>query len=335
VFGLLLGLILAVFIPAAASAEVRTVNATDPADATPTISGKPNNPDIASVSASYDTAGSLTITVSYYHAFTELDTSEHFAFWGEFAVTEGTEPYGDPSHCFGGGSGAGLYGQNHVYSNGGVTFYNQGEISGYSGKLPFTRSEGFDHRSVTVSASSPALANHNWTCLSYDLHARTYSSASNIHSEYGEGCGCWYVNSQLDSLGGEALNDGVWFNGFQPPPKPVIIKKKKTRFHGYAASTRCQTAALTSWIIQPSYTNGAEQPFTGTIVASIAGRTKRFVAEEEEAPVTWRHVHGGYYSIKLRYLGDQYREPSEWITVPVRVRSCHRPHRHHHHRHRH
>lgn len=67
-------------IATSASAEVRTLNAGDPADATPTISGNPDNPDISAVDATYDSSGSLSITVDFYNSINSLDTSQNYAF---------------------------------------------------------------------------------------------------------------------------------------------------------------------------------------------------------------------------------------------------------------
>lgn len=317
---------LGLLIPSAASAEIRTAHAADPADAMPTISGVPNNPDIAAVVVSYDTAGSITITASFYNAFNTLDTSENFGFWGDFSITESGESYGgDTSYCFG-TSTSGLYGQHHVYSNGSVTFNNEGSIGGYSGKLPFTRTEGADHKSVTISASSPALANHDWKCLNYSLHARTHASISNPYSEYGAGCDCWYVNRELDKLGNEAFQ-GIWFDGFQPPPPVHVITQKKSKAHGAVASPKCRTVRLKQWWITPEWADGGPQEFTGKMRANIDGKTKTFLAAGE-GPLVW-HIPRGYYTLRLKYLGDTYRTESNWASYPVSVRPCRHRHRHH------
>jgi hypothetical protein len=73
--------------PTASQAEVRTLTIADPADATPTISGIPNNPDIRQVSISYDASGSLTLTASFYNAFDTLDASSNYAFWAKFNLS--------------------------------------------------------------------------------------------------------------------------------------------------------------------------------------------------------------------------------------------------------
>src|SRR4051812_4233356 len=69
-----------------ASASARTANADDPADAQPTVSGKPDNPDIQHVTVTYDGAQSITINVSFYNALNTLDTSYKYDHYIYFTV---------------------------------------------------------------------------------------------------------------------------------------------------------------------------------------------------------------------------------------------------------
>src|SRR5262249_6714002 len=155
--------------------------------------------DISSVTASYDTSGSFSFTATYYNALNNLDTSENFGIFAKFSIVGGEPPeYGeDFSICSYDTAQGGVFGQHHVFSNG-VNYFNQAEVSGYDGKLQLTRTESADHKSITVSGSSPALANHDWRCFNYELLAEAHASASNPNSHYSAACDCWYVSRKLD-----------------------------------------------------------------------------------------------------------------------------------------
>jgi hypothetical protein len=220
-----------VAIPASAGAEIREAAVSDPPDGMPTISGAPDNPDISAVTARYDSAGSLSLVIDFYRSVNELDTSENYAFFGEFMVG-GAATFGysatEVPHC-----GGELYGQNHVFASTGLQFYDQATITGYSGTLKFSRATSPDGRQITLSASSPALANHDWRCFGYSLSSRTHASAANIYSKYDGSCDCWYVSPTLDILGTtETVGAGpdLWFNGFAPvpvPPEETAAEKRK------------------------------------------------------------------------------------------------------------
>jgi hypothetical protein len=200
-----------------AAAEVRTLAVDDPQDAVATVSGTPNSPDISRVEARYDTAGSLTITVHFYNDAASIDRSQNYAFWGTFTVGS----VGSQTSC---ATAAGsIFGQHHVYATS-TTFYDRASVSGLDGTLDFTRTTSPDNRTITISASSPSIANRDYRCLSYQLNARRYSTAENIYSRYDEGCGCWYTSSVLDVVGQHGQYDtlgAVFFDGYGPPPPPA------------------------------------------------------------------------------------------------------------------
>lgn len=203
-------------------AEVRSVAVDDPADATPTISGTPNNPDVSKVTASYDSAGSITMTIDFYNAYTALDYSQNYAFWSNFSFG-GPYQADDP----GTSCSAVISGQHHVYATSTV-FFDRATVSGFDGYLSFTRTASPDNKSITLTASSPSLANRDIRCMTYTLKARRRSTASNINSDYDSGCDCWYVGSLLDVTGESAnqysIEGTIWFPGMKPQaPLPVTV----------------------------------------------------------------------------------------------------------------
>jgi hypothetical protein len=204
-----------------ARADVRTLAVADPQDAPPTISGVPSNPDITELNVAYDTSGSIAITVTFVNSVNSLDLSQDYAEFGNFRVSTGDVwPTGGDPLCTDGSAGN-LIGQNHIASNV-ETFNNQATIIGYTGTLPFTVTKSADGHQITLTASSPALANHNYTCANYTVYAKIRSTASNPNSDYDAGCDCWYVSSLLDAVPNGAPTSGAWFDGFAPlPPTPT------------------------------------------------------------------------------------------------------------------
>lgn len=299
-----------------ARGEIRTATVFDPADATPTVSGVPNNPDIRQVLVKYDTNGSISLTVEFYNSLNTMDLSQNYKFAAQFDIGEGSPTYGDSASCYAGGVPGDLYGQHNVLGS----FYDRASISGYEGYLYFTRSESVDKKWFTVTATSPALGGRNYRCIEYTLFARSHSSISNIYSEYDPGCDCWFVEPAIDTINGtttygSASARGVWFDGFQPappPPPPVELAKGKLRF---TAVGGCRRAKLTSWKVLP-WAGGA--PATGTIKARLGRQVREFPASRT-APVRWGRVRPGYRNIHLVYSGDEKRTAAEvdgsvWVS---------------------
>lgn len=231
-----------------ASAEIRTLAIDDPQDAVPTVSGTPNSPDISRLEARYDSSGSLTITVRYYNDAATIDRSQNYAFWGTFSVG-GIGTVGTQTGCA--AIPGSLYGQHHVYATT-TTFYDRASVSGYDGTLDFTRTTSPDNRTVTLTASSPSIANRDYRCMNYQLNARRYSTPENIYSNYDAGCDCWYTASVIDVVGQRGQYDTIgaaFFDGFAPPPPPACsngIDDDGDGLTDYPSDPDCQSAAGTS-----------------------------------------------------------------------------------------
>lgn len=217
-----------------ASAEQRGVAAGDPADAQPTASGTPSNPDVGAVNISYDSGGSLTLVISYFNAFSSLDTSQRYAYSAQFAIGKPVSTDDASAGC-----APELNGQHHVYRPGYSTyFYDRATVTGFDGYVNFTRTVSPDEHQVTLTASGPALANRDWRCATYTLYSRTRSTPSNIHSDYDATCDCWYVAEKLDEVGEPSAYGGmptIWFNGLRPvpavvDPKPAGPKVKTVKY---------------------------------------------------------------------------------------------------------
>lgn len=192
---------------APARAEIRSATVTDPADATPPLSGPPNSPDVKQVRATYDTAGSFSFVVDFYNSLTDLSFNPTYAHYGQFDIGSSCEV----------GAYGGITGQHHVASSS-TTFNNEFSVSGYSGTLEVQRTVSPDGRQITISGQTPAIANQDYVCFDYTLGGRDYSTYSNPHSDYDENCGCWYTGGAEDWLGESFYDDAFYFDGFAPPP---------------------------------------------------------------------------------------------------------------------
>lgn len=329
---LLLVLLLALAYSSVAQAEIRTATVPDPADATPTVSGVPNNPDIRLVKVVYDSAGSLIMEVDFYHGMSDFDTSENYAFWSEFDVTSAAVPTAgvESPGCSSAVQQGNLSGQHHVWAATSTAFLNRASVYGYSGYLPLTRASSADESHIVLTANSPVLANRDYRCLRYSLHARVHASISNPYSSYDASCDCWYVNSTLDWIGNFKENSylyGVWFDGLQlqaPPPPPP--PKKKAQIRGRAQRQGCRTIRLTSWDVGPALAGGSLNPANGQVVARLGRQIKRFPATRTR-PVVFRRVRSGTRRVVISYLGDEWREPSDTRTLNVRLPYCWMIHR--------
>jgi hypothetical protein len=209
-------------IGATAHADVRTAAADDPQDAPPTVSGQPTNPDVKRVTASYDTAGSFTLTIDLYNALNAVDYSQNYAFWGTFSVGTWTDSGGGADSCSTSTQGS-MSGQHHVYSAY-STFHDRASVTGYDGYLNFSRTTSPDGKQITITASNANIANRAYECIEYTLHARRRSTASNPNSDYDSGCDCWYVTIRADTTGEGATAERstpIYFSGFAPPPRPA------------------------------------------------------------------------------------------------------------------
>lgn len=304
-------------------AEVRTTVVLDPQDAAPTVSGVPNTPDIKQVSATYDTAGTIRFVVEFFNTPEALDLSSKYAFIGEFVVGRraGSSAY---PYC-GGGAGTISYGQHHIFSML-VQFYDRATVEGYEGFLEFSRSTSPDGRTVTVSASSPVLANRDYTCFTYRVRNRHRSSASDIYSDYDSSCACWY-RWGLDDVLGRSVDsedeDINYFDGYEPvPPAPPEQKPKvKTRIWINPVG-KCRRVALSSWTLLPDKVHGAHRGWPGKLRFRLRSRGKTKTMTTRVKPwISWGGLKPGNYRLQTRYLGDRWRHPATDTDV-VRIKRC-------------
>jgi hypothetical protein len=300
-----------------AGAEIRTLTVQDAPDGIPTVSGVPDNPDISQVAVRYDTAGSLTLTVAFYNSLDWVDKSRNYKFWGRFSVGEGSAGY-NPATCWAGGTPGDLYGQHNVVGN----FYDRASVNGYSGYLNFSTSTSADRKIVSITASSPVLANRNYRCLEYALYARSYSSITNLYSEYDEGCDCWYLSGKLDDIGsGGILSSGVWFDGLQPPPPPPPPLEQLKGKLSIVVGGGCRQATLKSWKVLPS---AGGYPLGGNIRVRIGNQVREFPATQP-GPIRFKRVRSGWRNMHVVYTGDPRRSAAAADeTVRVTTRGCYR-----------
>lgn len=205
-------LALLLLLPSSALA-VRSGSVDDPRDIQLSLT-PPNMPDVQQVAVSYDEAGSVTATITFWEDTRTRPTSWYgtevqFIVGARNAVTSACDYILAPEkHYF----------AAHVGLGSSTTPYGSGSLAGFEGKLsPTSSSLSADGRTVTVTYSNPNLANRNYECVSPLATTWVYSTASNLYSNYGIGCDCWYVaSSEL----GDSLQD-FWFVGFKPAPPPA------------------------------------------------------------------------------------------------------------------
>jgi hypothetical protein len=301
-----LAVILYAFVASAsASAEIRFGSASDPQDATPTISGVPNQPDLSNVEVTYDTAGSFSIKVSFYNAFNAIDTSKNYAFAGKFDIG---------SRCNVGAFG-GISGQHHIYSSSGTRFLNEASVSGFDGTLPLTTQVSPDQKSVTVSGSAPGLANLDLRCFSYYDPGRIRSTVESPTSSYDSGCDCWYASAIFDFLGGEFSNNIFYFDGFGPPPPRLA----KTKF-SLRPLPICGGVDVSSWRLLPNRVHGQKRSFDGQFVYDIQGPGPDMVKRSRVENIIKLHgLRRGHYTLKAQYVGDSNRTDSKQLTKYIKV----------------
>lgn len=315
-----LGFLALVFVTAAAfatpaSAETRTAGIFDAQDATPTISGAPNNPDIKYVGLTYDSNGSIRIRVEFFNALNALELSQNYSFIGNFTVGK---PDSD-GVCSATATG-GVTGQHHVFSNT-SSFYDRAYIAGFDGYLDFTRTVGADQKSIDLVGSSAVIANRDFRCLKYSLITRRVSTASAPDSDYDAGCDCWYELITLDGL--TSKNESfIWFDGFSPNSGPTGKKvASKMRFSPVAG---CRNIDLSGWEVTPDEINGVERPYGSRMVFDV--RRGKIHKQKRVKVVgggfaSWR-LSPGRYRMRAWYPGDKYRRKSNVVVRHVRVKRC-------------
>lgn len=202
-----------------AQAEVRSKTVQDPADSQPPLSGLPTTPDIKQVQVSYDTAGSFSFAIDFYHTIDALNLSSNYTQYGDFEL--GFVCDGQQSRRY-------VQGFHHIV--GSPQIVNQYSVSGFTGTAPVARVVSNGGTRITISGSAPQLAGQDYTCFSYRTAARTRSSASNPSSDYDPACGCWYLDGGTDFLkGSDPVLRLVYFDGYEPKPLACFNARLKLR----------------------------------------------------------------------------------------------------------
>jgi hypothetical protein len=195
---------------APASADVRVGSVDDPRDTPQDVNGNYNHQDIQHVRVSYDTAGTLAITVRFFAPVP--DHSESGSTFSTSVGSGGYTSYGDSALCS-------AYNRGDAY----VSFSPQrtagGEgnvyISGLEGSIPMTRTISADGYEVTAQATHPALANRGYNCTDTGRLGYSYE---NFHCT---AYGCYdYSLYTIDSADPFKLF-GPGAYGEAPPPAPA------------------------------------------------------------------------------------------------------------------
>lgn len=216
-----LALLLAV---APASAEVRSATVSDSADMPVKLAGgAPEYPDIKRVTANYDSAGSFSIRVEFYNSINSLDPSTVYSHKGDFRFSncdpdrsvENDPPLLSGSHR--------IAGQPTV----GDLF----AVEGFTGAGTVQRSQSEDGLAVTVSGSSPAIANQDYRCFFYHNVGRSRASEpSPPDFEYDSECDCYFTEKHDDLEAAEKSNDYYnFFSGYDPRCQSAEKRLKKAK----------------------------------------------------------------------------------------------------------
>lgn len=211
---LIISLVLA--LPGSAMADVRSGSVADPDDV-PSALNPPDFPDLANVSASYDTAGSITFTATFYS-----DTRQRPSEWysTEISAIFGTynpDGYNVIPNTKGSCDTIGDQSSEHQISlNLPFTGTATATVAHYTGSLSAPVTVSPDGRSLSVTFSQSQIAGQGYQCMTGSLSTWTRSTASNLNSYYGVGCDCWYVyrSDLADSY------STVWFPGYPLPADP-------------------------------------------------------------------------------------------------------------------
>ena len=133
-----------------ASADVRSSSIDDPRDTPVDVNGNYNHQDVQQVRVSYDTAGTLTVTVRF---FAPVPPSPSYR---SFELTLGSGLDG----CTGDGADASMsFGATQANGSS-----NSVRIRNLEGSIPVTRTVSADGYEITATATHPALANRAYKC---------------------------------------------------------------------------------------------------------------------------------------------------------------------------
>lgn len=321
---LVLVAVLAGAMPQISSAAPRSLSIPDPTDGTPTVSGQPGDPDVSRLAATYDPeVGTLSITVDFYQPLSAIGGTDSYAWWSSFTVGAPDDPKNPNTGCNPLAAG-GLSGQQHVLSPY-QTFFDQATVTGYAGRLPFSRTSS--DTSITITASSSVIANRDYRCITYALNARSRRPASDINSRYDEYCDCWYISGQQDAVG---VDDRLspyeqprvlWFPGFKPVLVKVATRLTWTPHRGH------RRLDLWDWTVLPDTVLDEDRAWTGKLVFRIS-KGNRVVLVRQAKPSQLEvgkklarvKLAPGRYKVKVYYTGDAFRNRSSTITRFVQIR---------------
>ncbi|HEX8745151.1 MAG TPA: hypothetical protein VF712_18645 [Thermoleophilaceae bacterium] len=135
-----------------ASADVRSSSIDDPRDTPVDVNGNYNHQDVQQVRVSYDTAGTLTVTVRF---FAPVPPSPSYR---SFDLTLGSGL--DPCTTYGNGDDASMsFSATRANSSS-----DSVRIRNLEGSIPVTRTVSDDGHEITATATHPALANRAYKC---------------------------------------------------------------------------------------------------------------------------------------------------------------------------
>lgn len=184
-------------LPSAASAEVRSGTVDDPRDT-------PGTTDLRSVGVTYDTAGSVAVTVSLF-----APVSDDYRRFRIQLTTSGMYLSAPSVYCSTNATGAAaLDTMLNTYVPASFT------VVGSGAEIPATRTVSADGLTWTFRASSPQLANRDYRCISEGV---TY-----VYDQWGHCEPSYYpYYDDCDRISYEFIGDtalGFFFDGFAPVP---------------------------------------------------------------------------------------------------------------------
>lgn len=185
---LLLLLALSWVMPATANAAVRILGVDDPLEAPPVLDGT-KQPDLSRVSATYDDAGAITLTMDFAESVPAAKSDSRLDFWVNVSFFQR-----DRNGC------------PDAMGNAAITSYSTlgsaatAKVAGFDGSGATTGSFSADGRQATWGFVHPAIANRDYRCMSLRIYGSVRSTASNISSRYSSSCDCWYVFSDYDTI---------------------------------------------------------------------------------------------------------------------------------------
>lgn len=152
-------LAVALLLPAAAPAA--TVTAPDPRDQRPSLQPGAGVPDVRAVTASYDGGGTVAVTFTFEEPLAPGRGVPASASLRVSASPPDDDRWGDV-FCSGRSQGDASLTSADLAAEGGTGALT---VEGYSGSVPAGQAVSADRRSVTLTASAPALAGARFVCV--------------------------------------------------------------------------------------------------------------------------------------------------------------------------